>query len=88
LALRRGEIRSYTSEIEVSTSVFIMVDSIRKTHQSKIEAERLIWHLEAALPETEHYDVTAGFLLRVAIESLRKRQETLKGEAAESPRAA
>jgi hypothetical protein len=65
-----------------------MIDSLRETHQSKIEPKRLISHLEAALPEAEHYDVTAGFLLRVAIESLRKRQETLQGEAAKNHRAA
>jgi hypothetical protein len=65
-----------------------MIDGLRKTDQVKLEPQRLVWHLEAALPEVEHYDATAGFLLRVAIESLRKRQETLQGEAAKNHRAA
>jgi hypothetical protein len=37
-----------------------------------VDRIRLISHLEAAAPEVDAYDSTAGFLLRLAILSLRK----------------
>jgi hypothetical protein len=40
-----------------------------------IDRHRLILHLEAAVPEVDTYDSTSGFLLRLAIHSLRKNGE-------------
>jgi hypothetical protein len=40
-----------------------------------VDRHRLILHLEAAVPEVDAYDSTSGFLLRLAIHSLRKDDE-------------
>ena len=62
-----------------------MVDQPQNKERPKarpIEPKRVIAHLEAALPEMERYDVTAGFLLRLAIHSLATKLESRQSNAA------
>jgi hypothetical protein len=62
-----------------------MADRSRKNERLNarpLEPEKLIAHLEAALPEAEFYDATAGFLLRLAIHGLRKKHGTRQSSAA------
>jgi hypothetical protein len=58
-----------------------MIDKQQKKKpapKGPIDAQRLVWHLEAALQEADLYDPMAGFMLRVTIESLRKAENRRK----------
>jgi hypothetical protein len=61
-----------------------MVDEreAQPSFERRLDPQRIVSHLEAALPEMDAYDATSAFLLRLAIESMRRCEAAAKDETA------